>query len=55
MENFSFYLKFDPKDYIFTNESKLILSKTKPLQLNLDNYKVALTEISTTEIFLDHR
>ena len=55
MENFSFYLTFDPKDYYFNTDSKLILSKTIPLQLYLDNYEVALTEISSTEIFLNHR
>ena len=54
METFSFYLTFYPKYYIFTNESKLILSKTIPLQLYSDNYEVALTEIISTEIFLDH-
>ena len=55
MENFSFYLTFDPKDYFFNTDSKLILSKSIPLQLYLDNYEVALTEISSTEIFLNHR
>ena len=55
MENFSFYLTFDPKDYHLNTDSKLILNKTIPLQLYLDNYEVALKEISSTEIFLNHR
>ena len=55
MENFSFYLTFDPKDCIFNTDSKLILSKSIPLQLHLDNYEVALTEFGSTEIFLNHR
>ena len=55
MENFSFYLTFDSKDYFFKHDSKLILSQSIPLQLYLDNYEVALTELSSTEIFLNHR
>jgi hypothetical protein len=55
MENFSFYLTFKPEDHVYTADSKLILNKTIPLQLYLDDYEVALTEFSSTSNILDHR
>ena len=54
MENFSYYLTFKSEDFIYTSDYKLILSKSIPLQLNLDNYEVLLTEFSSSPSLIQH-
>ena len=55
MENFSYYLTFKLEDFIYTSDYKLILSKSIPLQLYLDNYEVALTEFSSSPSLIQQR
>ena len=55
MENFRYYLTFKSEDFIYTPDYKLILSKSIPLQLYLDNYEVVLTEFSSSPSLIQHR